>query len=194
MSQPDHPTAYPHPLAWLAIAGGWLLIALICGWLTSDAARFGWVYEENGPVEFFETVVNGVIGLIFLLRAVRRNDIVGAWCVVFAAAFFAAGLHEFPRCSPAYGAGACIPAPTKHLLFGLIAAGALAALLLKRQNPIESLRPRWVFLFWPLGFTALFFGAAQLVEKVQLVSYEEFLEFAGCMVALSLAVWLIRRA
>lgn len=188
-SVPVHPRLLP----WLAIAAFWLCIALLCGWLTRDAARFGWIYEENGPIESFETIINCVIGLAFLFRALRANDMISAWCVVIAAAFFAAGLHEFPRCGSFYQGSACIPPTTKHVLFGAIAALAVVGLIYKRPNPIASLHPRWTFVFWPLGFTALFFGASQLVEKASLVSYEEFLEFAGCMVALSLAVWLLRR-
>lgn len=183
----------PRLLPWLGIAAFWLGVALLCGWLTSDAVQFGWIYEENGPIEIFETVINCVIALVFLIRALRNNDMISAWSVVFAAAFLAAGLHEFPRCGSFYEGNACIASSTKQLLFGAIAAIALVGLLYKRQNLIESLHPRWTFLFWPLGFTALFFGAGQLVEKANLVSYEEFLEFSGCMVALSLAIWLLRR-
>lgn len=187
------PRAYPQFWSWLAIAAGWLIVGLAGGWLTSDAAQYGWFYAENGPIEAFEAFINYVIGLIFLFRATRTNDMVGAWSIVIGAAFLAAGLHEFPRCGGASGGGACIPASTKHLLFGAIAVLAVIGLLYKRQDPIASLHPRWTFLFWPLGFTALFFVAAQLVEKASMVSYEEFLEFSGGMVALSMAVWLVRR-
>lgn len=179
----------PRIVPWVVIGLVLLAFALLGGWITRNDA---WVYEENGFVEDVEVAINALAAIVFAVRAWKQNDIVAAWCTVFAALFAIAALHEIPRCG-AFAADQCLSPGIKSPLFATFPIIAGIALLWRRQSVFEGLRPKWLVLFWPLIMTAAFFGASQVIEKADLVSFEEFFEFSGGLTALALAVWVLRR-
>lgn len=179
----------PRLLPWAGIGLALLAVALLGGWIWRNDA---WVYAENGPIEDIEVLINASAAILFAIRAGKKNDIVAAWCTVLAALLAVAAMREIQRCG-VFAEVQCIPQEIKLSLTAVFPLIAGIALIWRRQNVFETLRPQWLVLFWPLIFTVAFFGIAQVIEKFDLVSYEEFFEFSGGLAALALAYWLLRR-
>lgn len=185
---------YPRPATWI----GWGLVLLLGGAL---AGYLGEVYTdldyylfaENGPVEGSQTIVLGVAAAIFAARGWRSKGPVAFLCIAVVYVLLHAMVRETPRCdSPFYPGGICLTRTAKEALWVIFTVGLAALLFLKRADFLDALKPRWSFVFWPLGVAFIMLLAGELAEHYNQEGIEETLEMLAYCYTLACSIWIYR--
>lgn len=186
---------YPKAVPWLAAGLALLCIGLLIGfWYEPYPQQEAALFAENGVVETPELIALGLAVAIFVYRAVRSDDAVGAICVGVAFLLANAVMREIERCdSGFYDGGICIPTQTwKDALVGLTVVIAAAGLWWRRRHLREALSIRRIGVFWPLGVAFVLLVVAEIAEAHGLEGAEETLELFAYLYTLAVGLWVNR--
>ncbi|MEF2072313.1 hypothetical protein [Consotaella aegiceratis] len=168
-----------------------LLIGAGIGWFIESETPYAatW-FAENGPVEWPQAVVVGLAAVVFAVCAWRSPGPLGTWCIPIAYLLACAIVREMPACeSHFYDGGACIERSWKTVLVTTGGAIMLVGFFLRRHNLMAMIKPRWSFVFWPLGIAFLLLIVAEVGEKFGHEGIEEMLEFSAYIHAFCFSVW-----
>jgi len=190
----DRPARYPRLLPWLALGGAMLVFGALFGWyidVRTDLDDF--FFMENGPIEGLQSVVILAAILVFAARTWRGRGPVALTCAVLAFIMLHVLMRETPRCdSSFYPGGVCLYDPTKYALSAVFSVVLLVVLVRRRNDVIDALKPRWSFLFWPLGVAFVLLVVAEVMERRQMEGIEETLEMMSYLYTAACSVWIYR--
>ncbi|MET3661232.1 hypothetical protein [Aquamicrobium ahrensii] len=186
---------YPDPATWIVWGVLLSLLAVAAGyWAEFHTDLDGFLFIENGPVEGSQTVILCLTALVFAARAWRSRGPVAFICIPVAYILLHAAMRETPRCDSAfYPGGACMTAPAKYTLSAIMTAIMAVLLFLRRKDFMEALKPRWSFVFWPLGVAFVIILVGEFAEHRRYEGVEEMLEMLAYCYSLACSIWIYRR-
>ncbi len=185
---------YPRPATWI----GWGLILLpaaaLAGYLAEVYTDLDYyLLDENGPVEGFQTIVLGIAAAIFAARGWRSKGPVAFLSIVVVYVLVHAMVRETPRCdSPFYPGGICLTTTAKEALWVIFTVGLAVLLFTRRADLPDALKPRWSFVFWPLGVAFLMLLFGELAEHYNQEGIEETLEMLAYCYTVACSIWIYR--
>lgn len=185
---------YPRPATWI----GWGLILLpaaaLAGYLAEVYTDLDYyLLDENGPVEGFQTIVLGIAAAIFAARGWRSKGPVAFLSIAVVYVLVHAMVRETPRCdSPFYPGGICLTTTAKEALWVIFTVGLAVLLFTRRADLPDALKPRWSFVFWPLGVAFLMLLFGELAEHYNQEGIEETLEMLAYCYTVACSIWIYR--
>ena len=188
----DKPARYPRLLPWLALGGAMLVFGALFGWYIDVQTNLDdFFFAENGPIEGLQSAVILAPIFVFAARTWRGRGPVALICAVLAFIMLHVLMRETPRCdSSFYPGGVCLYDPTKYALSAVFSVILLVVFLWRRNDVIDALKPRWSFLFWPLGVAFVLLVAAEMMERRHMEGIEETLEMMSYLYTAACSVWI----